>query len=86
MVDKSIIASQYITLLDLLDILIPVYKQANHLLQLINDKRIRSNQTWEMMEDIQRQLLLLSLRLESAELPLEVVSQVCFGRREEFPI
>ena len=59
--------------------LIPVYKQANRLLQLINDKRIRSNQTWETIERVQRQLLLLlSIRLESAELPLEVVSQVCF--------
>ena len=67
-----------ISMFDLLAMLIPIYKQANHLLQFINDKRIRSNQTWDSTESLQRQLLLLSLRLDSAGLPLEVVSQVWF--------
>ena len=60
----------------LLESLIPIYKEANHILQLLNNQRILSKRKWNELTALKHRLELLLLRIEPAQLPLSIVSQV----------
>ena len=53
-----------------------LYTQANHLLQWLNDKRVRSEKSWNDLSAMREELIQLLLYVEPAGLSLEAVSCV----------
>ena len=54
----------------------PLYIHANRLLQWLNDKRMRSEKTWNDLNTVKEGLIQLIIHIEPAGLPIEEVSCV----------